>query len=252
MSQKFVQSDWEEYARCYDSLLNLTPYQHMLERVARNVRTTQHYTILDASCGTGNFEKVFCESSDQNFQITGIDRAGAMLERARKKCASWPHCFFAETDLNQNLDFEDESFGQVVSINTLYAVKNPETTLREFFRVLVPGGVLFLVTPKYGYENGLILKEHCRSSKPDSYWVDVHQSPEREEKLIREALDDEVAITDMLTIARFNRSIASEDTFHFYYQEELKTVLEKVGLAVKEVSYVYAHQDIFAIAQKET
>ena len=34
----FTQQDWEHYARCYDRLNELTPYQAMLEEVARALR----------------------------------------------------------------------------------------------------------------------------------------------------------------------------------------------------------------------
>lgn len=246
----FEHTDWDEYARCYDSLLGLKPYTDMLCEVVEIVSSHPYHAILDASCGTGNFEHMLCKNDTNTFHVTGVDTADAMLERARMKCAPFPHCSFVTADLNQTLHFGDESFAQVVSLNTLYAVECPEETLREFWRVLERGGNVHVVTPRLGYDNGLILKEHCESALPDAYWADIHRSPEREEQLVRAALGDEAFISDMLTVARFNRSIAREQAFHFYQPDELLELLERVGFNVQHTSFTYANQDIFITAQK--
>jgi ubiquinone/menaquinone biosynthesis C-methylase UbiE len=250
MSETFVQDDWSRYAQCYDSLLALQPYVDMLREVAGVVANEKLGHVLDASCGTGNFEKILCMRTPQKFTLVGIDMQTAMLERARAKCMAWQECSFEEANLDTRLRFDDDSFSHIVSLNTLYAVQDPQATLREFYRVLIPHGKVFIVTPHEGYENGLILKEHCRSIHPDAYWAHVHESPEREEKLIREAIADEQMASDMLTVAYFNRNIAHNGAFHFYRPEELTKLLESVGFSITRVSMTYAKQDIFAIAQK--
>jgi ubiquinone/menaquinone biosynthesis C-methylase UbiE len=250
MSATFVQGDWSRYAQCYDSLLALRPYVDMLHEVASVVSDETLTNVLDASCGTGNFEKILYERTTRGFNTVGIDMQTAMLERARAKCMAWQECSFEEANLDTRLRFDDDSFSHIVSLNTLYAVRDPQATLREFHRVLIPHGKVFIVTPHEGYENGLILKEHCRSVRPDAYWANIHESPGREEKLIREAIVDEQVVSDMLAVAYFNRNIAHNGTFHFYHPEELTEILESVGFSITRVSMTYAKQDIFAIAQK--
>ncbi len=248
--QTFTQEDWDVYARCYDALLGLRPYTDMLGEVVDRVTKLPTHCILDASCGTGNFEAFMCDMKTSDFRIIGIDMAGAMLERARTKCRKHSQCGFEAANLNEPLSFKSASFAQVVSLNTIYAVQSPEATLREFHRVLEDGGYLTVVTPRWDYENGIILKEHCGSTLPDIYWANVHQSESREEKLIREAITDEKIAGDMLAVARFNRNIAGEKEFYFYHPEELVSLLKKVGFEVLHLSYTYAGQDIFITAQK--
>ena len=244
---------WEDYARCYDSLRRLTPYMNMHRTIASHVHAGVQETLLDASCGTGNFEQVLLESPmSHTMSIVGIDSSKEMLARAREKCAHTACVTFREANLNWPLAFETGSFTHIVSINTLYALENPRYTLREFHRVLKSGGRLLLVTPQEYYENGEILREHCQSTYPSSFWAHAHSSPEREEFLIREAIKEESVIEDMLTVARHNRAIARNGAFHFFTQEDLLSMLAEVGFSVTHSSLIYANQDIFVIATKGT
>jgi ubiquinone/menaquinone biosynthesis C-methylase UbiE len=247
----FLQNTWEEYAICYDSLLKLKPYTDTLAHVVRDIPHTHTKPILDASCGTGNFEQALMMSDNhKHIDVIGVDMSQEMLARAKKKHEESPNLVFLEADLNKPLPFKERSMSQVVSINTIYAVTSPEKTLHEFFRVLEPGGQLFLVTPQEGFENGMILKEHCCSELPDEYWHDAHQTPEKEEKLIREALHDEKTIQSMLTVARHNRNIAHNHQFHFFKQEELLKLLTNIGFSIVQTSLTYAKQDIYITAKK--
>jgi ubiquinone/menaquinone biosynthesis C-methylase UbiE len=248
--QTFTQQNWDEYARCYDALLHLTPYTKMLQEVVERTLSMPHERLLDASCGTGNFELFFLTETNSCFEITGVDSADAMLTRATHKCSEWTNCHFRAADLNNQLIFDDATFSGVISLNTLYAVANPEATLREFYRVIEPGGHLTLVTPQHGFENGLILKTHCGSHKTDAYWMDIHESSHREESLIREAISDEDIVKDMMLVAQFNKTIATNATFHFYNPEELTTLLRSVGFKIAKISLTYANQDIFVTATK--
>lgn len=241
--------DWEKYAECYDRLLHLRPYTSMLQEVVDHVKKNGHKKILDASCGTGNFEAVFFGTFTEHASITGIDFSREMLARAQRKMEpAGKVCSFLQTDLNARLPFDDNIFECVVSLNTLYALRDPYFTLSELRRTLKQGGQLFLVTPKTGFENGLILREHvCDNSSPEE-WFDAHSSAQREEFLIRKALYGEEVIQDMLLVARYNRHIAKNQHFHFFDPEELRNLIEKSGFVIEHQALTYAKQDIFIVA----
>jgi ubiquinone/menaquinone biosynthesis C-methylase UbiE len=142
--------------------MGLTPYKELLVSVVDSVLQGPQGIILDASCGTGNFEQtLYGIDGSNNFPVVGIDSSREMLKRARSKHSNNENISFLEADLNVPLPFNDGTFVQVVSINTLYAVEDPKKTLEQFHRVLTPGGQFSLVTPVQGFENGEILRVEC-------------------------------------------------------------------------------------------
>jgi len=141
-------------------------------------------------------------------------------------------------------------FNQVISVNTLYSLKNPTATLVEFFRVLKDKGRLVLVNPKEGYENGLVLREHCRSKKTKEYWSDFHASFARETALIEEAVTNIQTREQMIAIALHNRSIKGHLGFHFLNKKELVSLVTVCRFVVLKTDFVYARQGILVVAEK--
>lgn len=245
----FDLADWGGYAACYDALNELSPYQDLQRTVARELGSVEGQSVLEAACGTGNLTQILQQAGGGKGKIWALDFSEDMLERARQKCAGTSTCFI-RADLNEPLNFPDEFFDKVVSVNTLYAFQEPATVLSEFARILKKGGTFVLVTPKKDYENGLVLKEHCKSQKPDEYWFHAHSSPEREWKLICEAIQDETVRHQMMAVAQYNREIASTGVFHFFGTADLIEMLGSCGFAIRRTGFVYAEQGILVVAKK--
>ena len=100
--------------------------------------------VLDAGCGTGSYAIALAEAG---FQVTGIDYAGGMLQRARAKAPAHlgERLAFRQTDLNEPLDLPDASQHHIINISVLQTVRDPSRTLDELWRVLQPGGTLLLL-----------------------------------------------------------------------------------------------------------
>lgn len=247
MSGTFSHIDWDRYADSYDALTELSPYTRMLDDILHCVESFEKAPLLDAGCGTGNLIHALVKRQVEG-RITGIDSSPAMLDRARAKCGT--SADIREADLNAPLPFSDASFGTITCINALYAVNRPQDTLRELYRVLAQHGALIIATPKNGYENGLILKAHCGSKRPDEYWLDAHRTREREEKLLREAIDDEALLQRMLFVAEANRHIAQNVRFHFFTKEYLYQIVEDAGFTITGYRETYTQQTHLVIATK--
>jgi len=240
-SKKF---DWERYAKMYDSLNELRPYRQMHGDVLKQLRNAR-YPLLDAGCGTGNLTaKLACT---QKNGVIGIDVSPGMIIRAQQKSTAVP---FVLADLNRGLPFANGTFNTVVCINALYALQDPGYTLRELSRVLEESGRLIVVTPKYGYDNGLILKAHCRSTKPDSLWQKPHLSAIRERALTLEAIPEPVIAARILEVARLNRSILLQRSFKFFTANELSQLLRESGFTKPQIAETYACQNLLVTAMK--
>lgn len=98
--------------------------------------------ILDAGCGTGGFMAVTRHRS-----CVGLEWAADAARRAAEKSGA-P---VARGSVNA-LPFADRSFAAIVSADVLcHAAVNPREALKEFRRVLRPGGRLVVNMPAYAW-----------------------------------------------------------------------------------------------------
>jgi ubiquinone/menaquinone biosynthesis C-methylase UbiE len=96
--------------------------------------------VLEIGCGTGIFtEKIYCAT---NAQITAIDISSALLEQAEQKL---PNVNFKIEDA-MRLSFGDSTFDIVYGSSVLHHL-DMVAALKEFFRVLKPGGRLVFAEP---------------------------------------------------------------------------------------------------------
>ena len=95
--------------------------------------------ILDVGTGTG---AAAIAMALLGHEVTGVDLSSNMIGRARKNAAAMKlDIRFLNTAAGE-LPFADESFDAVVSRNLTWALPEPEETLRQWRRVLKPGGRL--------------------------------------------------------------------------------------------------------------
>jgi demethylmenaquinone methyltransferase / 2-methoxy-6-polyprenyl-1,4-benzoquinol methylase len=91
--------------------------------------------VLDACCGTGDLALAGRAAGGE---VLGVDFSEAMLERARRKA---PEIEWVQADASA-LPFPDESFDAVTVGFGIRNLADLEGGLREFARVLKPGGKL--------------------------------------------------------------------------------------------------------------
>ncbi|MDE2312136.1 MAG: class I SAM-dependent methyltransferase [Patescibacteria group bacterium] len=98
--------------------------------------------ILDVGCGPGLLVKGFAEAS-RSWQVTGIDVSSHALVLAKKNCRQLKNIQFAKNDASK-LKFSSHSFDAVVCKDTLHHFNDPVQVFKEIWRVLKPGGTLYL------------------------------------------------------------------------------------------------------------
>lgn len=97
--------------------------------------------VLDAGCGAGAHARALIE---RRADVTGIDSSAGMLEIAKDRLDGG--ALLRRADLRDPLPFEDSSFDAVLASLVMHYIPDWEPTLREFNRVLAPGGRLVLST----------------------------------------------------------------------------------------------------------
>jgi SAM-dependent methyltransferase len=98
--------------------------------------------VLDAGCGTAYGSLLLAEAGA--LQVTGVDHAVEVLDRAREKMPA--NVVLDEGDVIA-LPYEDGRFDLVVCFEVIEHLDDPGRALDEFRRVLAPDGVLAVSSP---------------------------------------------------------------------------------------------------------
>ncbi|MCO5380772.1 MAG: class I SAM-dependent methyltransferase [Methanosarcina barkeri] len=98
--------------------------------------------VLDVGTGAGFLALLFAE---MGHKVTGIDLSEGMLERAKHNAQNMGlEIDFFHGDA-ENLPFEDSSFDLVTNKFLLWTLQQPACAVREWRRVLKPGGTIFAI-----------------------------------------------------------------------------------------------------------
>jgi SAM-dependent methyltransferase len=130
-----LRAGYHEWSATYDQPLRLFPIEEPPMRAI--IDTLPPGTVLDAGCGTGRYSTML---AGRGHEVIGVDQSGAMLDIARKKL---PSADFREGDLTA-LPLPDRSVDAVLCALTLVHVPDLARALREFARVMRPGGRLVI------------------------------------------------------------------------------------------------------------
>lgn len=126
----------------YNALYRLYPFIDLLmsfqrKKLAGAIGHMPAGNLLEVGTGRGTLLRML-----RQHRCTGIDTSSRMLCVARKKTAPGGP-FFRIMD-GENLQFPDDHFDYIVLNHVLSVTEHPEKMLQEAYRVLQPGGTLFL------------------------------------------------------------------------------------------------------------
>ena len=127
----------------YERYLAPAMFAPLAEAVADAVEVSPGECALDVACGTGVLTRTIASRSGTGGHVTGIDLGEGMLDRAR----TWPPVEgdapidYVQGSADQ-LPFDDGAFTVITCQQGLQFFPDRDAALREFRRVLAPGGRL--------------------------------------------------------------------------------------------------------------
>lgn len=148
-------------------------------------------TALDFGCGVGRLTQPLAEYFHQ---VTGVDIASSMLEKARSCNGHGERCRYVLNTENHLHIFPDACFDLVYSNITLQHLprRHIRAYLAEFVRVLRPGGLLVFQLPDHRYSAwkhwiGLGLYQFARLVMHRRDLMEMHGLPRRRVVTLLEA-----------------------------------------------------------------
>lgn len=139
-----VASFWNRIGENYDSInakFKEVHSQRFTESV-KHLNLRNGDKILNIWSRTGNAIN-FLKNKEPRAEIINLEVSDIFIEISKRK---FPTEKFSKTDL-ENLDFENNYFDHILSLETLEHAPNPLKLLKEFYRVLKPGGTIVLSLP---------------------------------------------------------------------------------------------------------
>jgi arsenite methyltransferase len=115
--------------------------------------------IVDAGCGTGLLLEQLALAVGSKGRVEGVDSSADMLERARDRCGDLQQVGLHQGSV-ESLPFEDASFDALCSTQCLLYVADLDSALREFERVLKPGGRIAILETDW---SGAVMNSHDQS-----------------------------------------------------------------------------------------
>jgi len=97
--------------------------------------------ILDVGCGTGMTMKDLSVGNE----VWGLDGDLAALNFCRKRGFK----NLTRADLSKKMPYHDKTFEVILCLDVLEHLKDDRLPLREFRRILKPGGILVITVPAY-------------------------------------------------------------------------------------------------------
>ncbi|PIZ45019.1 hypothetical protein COY32_05755 [candidate division WWE3 bacterium CG_4_10_14_0_2_um_filter_41_14] len=130
---------WNSKAKQYDKFLITEgdAYQQAINwpSIKRLLGNITDKNILDSGCGNGLYTNIMKQDGGIT---TGIDIASNFIAIAKER---YPETPFFEGDIMKSMPFEAGSFDIIVSKMVLMDIPSIEKPVRDFARILKPGGV---------------------------------------------------------------------------------------------------------------
>lgn len=116
-----------------------------LALMAQRWRLDQVQSMLDVGCGIGHWGRLWAPYLAQGASIVGIDREAKWVEKA----ATSPIARSATYQVAEatQLPFANDSFDFVTCQTVLMHLPEPQLALKEFLRVVKPGGLIAVSEP---------------------------------------------------------------------------------------------------------
>jgi ubiquinone/menaquinone biosynthesis C-methylase UbiE len=200
------------------------------QKITRYLDLDKNDVVLEDGCGRAVW---LSEIQPLVSETVGLDNDLGMLKGAMEKA---PKAMLVLADLTQKIPFKNGTFNKIGSILVDGYLRNSQKVREERFRVLAPGGMIAVVTPRQGARFFKVLTAEIRHRKEESSII---------ENLRRLPLAIIAALFGKIAELK-----AVVGDWHFYKKDELIEAYRRTGFEIIACESVYADQAWLLIVKK--
>jgi len=206
----------------------------MFGRLTLVLQLSRDHVVLDAGCGRGDWLKSI---SPEVRSAIGIDYEESMLAAAKKRTSGLSNVRIQKASLEEMLPFPDGHFNRIASTMVYGYLSSKEKVLKEFYRVLAPGGMIAIITPKKGVKFIKVLFEEMKYKSDQGTIIrDLKKLP------LAAALIVSMKVAELKGVS---------GQWHYVDRDEFAAELESAGFEVLSIKPEYAGQAWLAVARKK-
>jgi len=234
---------WEEYGEIYSNLEKTIPYHNLIKSIKKFIEPKENDVWLDVGCGPLSVSELICDKSNKKVRM--IEAIDVVLKPAKEKIGKLNTCstslpvrlkYASITDV---LPYPDNFFDgiganlvlpYVIDFQGKRGKEAFEGVMREMFRILKPGGHVVWSTPKLGV---------------NFIWVFIASIPDMlniYEYIVHKDYTRILQGTRILKHALTIQKKGKEGVYTFLSEEELKSLLEKIGFVEQSWEKTFAQQ----------
>ena len=208
-------------------------YEGMLGRLSSGLALNADDVVLDAGCGRGDW---LVAISPKVGRAIGVDYEAGMLCEAKRRTAGLSNILIERVNLDERLPFSDSFFRKIGSTMVYGYLGGGVEVLKEYHRILAPGGMIGLFTPREGARFiKVLIEEVGEKRKSGSIFRELSKLPLA------------AAVIFFSRIAELKGDVGQ---FRFLSREELADDLTSAGFIIKSIEPDYVGQAWFALAMK--
>lgn len=135
----------------HDATLTMIPpertefHLRRYELAADVLRELERRRVADIACGVGYGARMLCAHGQAEMYV-GVDLNAQAVDYARRRHGDGEHVVFRNSSAVAT-GFDSDSVDLIASFETIEHIEGVDEVLREFARVLCPGGALIISTP---------------------------------------------------------------------------------------------------------
>lgn len=135
------------FVSCLNFLASLPYFQWYKAETYRHLNLQPGLSVLDVGCGLGDDACRISELVSPGGQVTGVDASLSMVTQAQNRTQQLSEKLTFEVADARRLQFQTGCFDRCRIDRVLQHIADPETAIKELYRVLKPGGLAV------GYDN---------------------------------------------------------------------------------------------------